>query len=139
MEWLWILQLGFNLVGAVSLIVWWKGRAAANTQPGALQDWDAQAQELEREVLLYRKKAEDQLRFLIQVCEQAHSILMRQAQQPEPSPVSLEEQELRALRAAPPVASSRSIPSVQELEVRKQAVRAEIPIDLRSLLRDQLT
>jgi hypothetical protein len=139
MEWLWIIQLGINLIVVVALFVWWKERGTPSTGTQAM-DLAIQAQQWEHDAANLRKKQEDQLRFLIQVCEQAHSILLRHGGNGPIAPASLEEQELKALRNPPAAAAlQRNIPSVQELEVRKQAVRLEIPMDLRSLLRDQLT
>ncbi len=139
MEWLWIIQLGINLMVVVALFVWWKERAIPLAGARGAE-WEMQTQQWEHDAAALRKRTEDQLRFLVQLCEQAHTILLRHNGDPSIAAASLEEQELKALRnpTIEPVLA-RSIPSVQELEVRKQAVRLEIPMDLRSLLRDQLT
>lgn len=139
MEWLWIIQLFINVIVVIALVVRWRDRATVSAPAddghslGLARQW-------ETDLTQYRKKTEDQLRFLVGLCEQAHSILMRHAQSAHPGPASLEEEELKALRQSPLSAPvTRNIPSVQELEVKKKAARAEIPLDLRSLLRDQLT
>lgn len=142
MEWLWIIQLGINLIGVMVLFVWWKERGV---QPNAdlaerAEAWAKQVENWERESAILRKKTEDQLRFLVQLCEQAHAILMKHAPDGVVGAASLEEEELKALRNPPvPSAPKSSIPSVQELETAKRTLRPEIPLDLRSLLRDQLT
>lgn len=147
MEWLWVIQLFINLILVNSLFVWWKDRQArplAEAQSAARADLDAleaQARQIEKDAALYRRRMEEQLRFLTQLCEQAQAILMRHAADGVALSASLEEEELKALRdpASQLPRASTSIPSVQELEVKKQAMRPEIPLDLRSLLRDQLT
>lgn len=139
MEWLWIIQLFINVIVVIALIVRWRDRTEVTTPlddghtVGLSRQWESDLNQ-------YRKKTEDQLRFLVGLCEQAHSILMRHAQTAQPGTASLEETELKALRQSPlSVPVMRNIPSVQDLEAKKKAARAEIPLDLRSLLRDQLT
>lgn len=143
MEWLWIIQLLINIMVVISLLVWWKERTPLAGRSEApftgLEHLEQQASLLEKDAATYKKKTEDQLRFLVQLCEQAHTILSRNAADAATSAASLEEEELRALRKDSADASRKNIPSVQELEARKEAIRAEIPMDLRSLLRDQLT
>ncbi len=139
MEWLWIIQLFINVIVVMALIVRWRERSPVSAavddglSSGLSRQW-------ETDLSQYRRKTEDQLRFLVGLCEQAHSILMRHAQTAQPGTASLEEEELKALRQSPVAAAvTRNIPSVQDLEAKKKAARAEIPLDLRSLLRDQLT
>lgn len=144
MEWLWIVQLMIN-ISIVLVLVFRSRPRTAVTEEGvavaesALIQIETNAELLEREVAAYRKKTEDQLRFLVHLCEQAHRILTKHSIEANTT-ASLEEEELKALRnRALPSAAQRAIPSVAELEARKAALRAEIPMDLRSLLRDQLT
>ncbi len=139
MEWLWIIQLFINVIVVIALVVRWRDSASVGAasqdgfSAGVSRQWEA-------DLAQYRKKTEDQLRFLVGLCEQAHSILMRHAQDATPGTASLEEAELKAMRQSPVSHTVlRAIPSVQELEAKKKAARAEIPLDLRSLLRDQLT
>ncbi|MBY0371548.1 hypothetical protein K2X33_12745, partial [bacterium] len=80
------------------------------------------------------------LKALSRVCDRAQAVLTRQETQNNFGPPSAEEEELRALRASPVRQQSASvIPSVRELEDRKQALRPRMAVDLRSLLRDQLS
>lgn len=141
MEWLWIIQLGINLIWVATLFVWWKERGSTQSQliSERASQLEMQAAQWEQDAALLKRKTEDQLRFLVRLCEQAHAILLRHGSAGVAT-VSLEEEELKALRnQATDTSPARTIPSVLELEARKQSIRPEIPLDLRSLLRDQLT
>ncbi len=141
MEWLWIIQLGINLLFGIALFVWWKEKLST---PAIVDAVTVENKDLslywEKELFQLKKKSEERLRALATLCEQAQSILSRHAAEGSMLYASQEEQELKALRKEPlPKTPSESIPSVKELEVRKQSVRPQIPLDLRSLLRDQLS
>lgn len=134
MDWLWIVQLAMNLAFALLLVFYRKERTvAAAPAHSPVAEW-------EEELFTLKKKAEERLRFLVNLCEQAQQILLRHKENGISSKASLEEEELRSLRSNPSQgAAYESIPSVQELEVRKQSIRPSVPVDLRTLLRDQLS
>ncbi len=133
MDWLWIVQLAMNLAFALLLLFYRRERTVIAPVQAPVRDW-------EEELFALKKKAEERLRFLVHLCEQAQTILLRHQENGIASKASLEEEELRSLRAHPSQgAAYESIPSVQELEARKQATRPSVPVDLRTLLRDQLS
>jgi hypothetical protein len=140
---LWVIQLIINVLLVTFIFVWWRERALRkmvepSTENLAVNVLHSPVGHWEKEILLYKKKNEDQLKTLSSLCEKAQAILTQHAS--EALSPSSEEEELRSLKLrAPFQTGGRSIPSVQELEIRKQAVKTEIPFDLRSLLRDQLS
>lgn len=141
MEWLWIVQLVINALVVVAICLWLKERNEIAETPAVsveMPDWQELTRGLREESLALRRQVEGELKTLAGLCERTQSLVARQ-QAPAFSP-SLEEEELRALKNHPvqhqPAAA---IPSVHELEVRKQATRPQMPLDLRSLLRDQLS
>jgi hypothetical protein len=146
MDWLWVIQLVLNIFLLNSIFAWWKERkdsSFADLQSAVRADMEAletQARQIEKDAALVRRQTEDQLQVLNNICQQAQAILLRHSTDGVVLTPSLEEQELKALRD-PLIELPRAgtIPSVQELQARKQAIRPEIPLDLRSLLRDQLT
>ncbi len=135
---LWIIQLMINCLVVAFVLYSWRQAAhrtlhhsaASTADPNALLHW-------EREILLCKKKTDDQLRTLSLLCEKAQAILGTDT---EVSP-SREEEELKSIRAKGSFGASKggAIPSVQELEIKKASLRTEIPLDLRKVLRDQLS
>jgi hypothetical protein len=134
---LWIIQLLINCFVVAFVLHTWRQAAnrkfshsvASPVDTSALLHW-------EREVLLCKKKTDDQLRALSLLCEKAQAILGTET---EVSP-SREEEELKSIRSKVAfVDSKRMIPSIQELEIKKASLKTEIPLDLRKVLRDQLS
>lgn len=134
---LWIIQLVINcLVVAFILHSWRQATRRTLVQPAAPATDSNALLHWEREILLCKKKTDEQLRALSLLCEKAEAILGTDAQI---SP-SKEEEELKSIRSKISFGASKAaIPSVQELEIKKAALRTEIPLDLRKVLRDQLS
>ncbi len=146
MEWLWIIQAVLDLVMASLAFAVWKDRGSRQQVPEdfgsvELAAFQNQVSQFEKDALAYRRRMEEQLRYLSDVCEQAQGILTRNTHNGAALSPSMEEEELKAMRLSSAYIARHGgpIPSVQELELRKAAIRPEIPMDLRSLLRDQLT
>ena len=89
--------------------------------------------EWELEIQKYREKFEESLKTLHGICEQANRILRQN--KPLISLHSREENELKEASLEKP---SQKIPSLEQIENTKIRLKSDIPIDLKTLLKDQL-
>ena len=143
MEWLWLLQIIINFGVIVALVSWWKDRAKSDSS-GAVESQLLQLQALSskqhQEWQSKRAVLDTHLQSLVGVCTKAKALLDGQTALSPSLGVSDEEQDLRTMAShRGSSTTARSIPSVKELEARQRAANATIPLDLRALLRDQLS
>lgn len=134
---LWIIQLLINCLVVAFVVHSWRNATNRSLSHSLTPAVDSNALlHWEREILLCKKKTDDQLKALSLLCEKAEAILGTDTQV---SP-SKEEEELKSIRSKGAFGVSKAaIPSVQELEIKKASLKTEIPLDLRKVLRDQLS
>jgi hypothetical protein len=117
-------------------IVFWlvrqylESRRAPVVEKAALPD----AGEWEKAIERYRAQCDDSLKRLHSICDQAARIL--QQNKGTNSLQSKEENELKEVAESKP--SLHKIPSLEQIESTRVRLKKDIPIDLRTLLKDQL-
>lgn len=145
MEWIWAGQATLLvIISALVFVVWRLQRrfthllaedrvtAGLNILEARLQEWDGDARDR-------KERALQHLRSLQKICEKAKEILEQNQTHAAAQPISLEENELKALVAEPALPDeTQSIPTLQQVEETKKRLKQEIALDLRSLLREQL-
>jgi len=90
--------------------------------------------EWEKSLSRYRAQCDDSLKRLHQICDQASRIL--QQNKGTSTLHSKEESELREVADAK--SASHKIPSLEQIENTRARLKKDIPIDLKTLLKDQL-
>jgi hypothetical protein len=92
-----------------------------------VNEWETMMQE-------YRDRCDDSLKRLHHICEQANRIL--QQNKSAPAIPSREENELKEVLSVKPAV--QKIPSLEQIENTRIRLKKDIPLDLKTLLKDQL-
>lgn len=147
-DYFWILQLGCNLLFGMGLVWLWirNWRAREETRVAMSRFVGEYGAQLERQGREYLIKMEAKLKNLARICTLAEKILeppvpMGREQAPKVvsdlSTKTEEEKELLSLVQSR--SESTTIPTVDELQKTKQRLQKEVSVDLRTLLREQLS
>jgi hypothetical protein len=111
---------------------------------------ERQIAHFEQDIRHYTERAQEQLRAMTRVTEEAARILRRAQTPPVQFSPSTEECELKAAltvesdggahgeKSSIPGNSHRAIPTLADLERTRQRLKSDISVDLRTLLKDQL-
>ena len=150
-NWLWALQIFWNMASVILMTwIWFRYRRAALSAPVAessilgdeMQEKRNRAVEVlvEREVQQYREKVSAHLAQLLAICERAQTIVEKAQGRAVAFSPSLEEVELSQVARPETVLVKKgtTIPTLDQIEKSKERFTADLAVDLRSLLKDQL-
>ena len=104
--------------------------------PNSLAQWEKKRLEAENEIEVLRRQTEEELKRLRRIIEQSHQFLERLKNRAGTFAPTQEERELAEMTsedAEPP------IPTLRDLEKTRHRLKSDICVDLKTLLRDQLS
>lgn len=147
-DYFWILQLGCDLLFGMGLVWLWyryrRGREEARRV--MLQFVGEYGVRLERQGREYLTKMEAKLKNLARICTIAEQALKPSvptgregAPKAADDPSTKTEEEKELLSLVQIRSESTIIPTVDELQKTKQRLQKEVSVDLRTLLREQLS
>lgn len=135
---LWITQALFN-VALIGFGLYLYRRVAYSKAERRLQAslsvLEARAAEIESDLSAARASALTQVESMRRICQGAQQILDK-AREASSAPASLEERELKDL--AQKSLPLREVPTLKQLEEARARVPSALPLDLKTLLREQL-
>lgn len=134
-----LLALSASIFIGVTLFAWkreWQARVESHKEELLRALEEELRQQWQDEMAAFKRESHAHLRALEKICLDATKLLSRQNEALESFPPSMEEQELKALAAAP--APEEAIPTLQELEKTKFRLHKEISFNLKALLQEQL-
>lgn len=126
-----------TLMGLVGLLFYVRRRRQEDNQArltACLNVVESRAEELERASEVYRRKMEDAIKRLSNICDKAATLVDRGFEFNAFSP-SEEERELKTIVPD----SKDEIPSIKEIERTRHRLREELKVDKIQVLRDQLS
>jgi hypothetical protein len=110
------------------------GEIKQETLKGVIDSLEQKQKDWETQIQTQKNVFDERIRSLNSICEQAGKILRQSRVAPGTCGTSKEENEIRETITA----QIEKLPSIQQIEQTRQRIKSDIPIDLRSVLRDQL-
>ena len=138
---LWTVQLAFDMMAAVFIAKWFLTQRDQAINPpeqkieALIQVIQQRAGEWEKAAQQNKTRAEQQLRALARICEQANQTLSRAKLHNGSLVPSEEENELRAFSAP---TDEEKIPSLEQIQKTRKRIKNEMALSLKALLSEQL-